>query len=1655
MEFFEITDILELDFKVNKHERSFKEGLTIFDYFPEHEKLALIVNREEVDADTYEIKKNDIVFFTVTPAGKRAAFWVMIIIMLIIITVATYGQGTAPAAEGAAGSGGAGAAGAGGGGGASMAAMNSTKAAWSINSAIESGATTSSAVGSSSSMGGAMLGKVALMAGSMVLNTLLAPKMPSGDDRSPERSVYLWGDNKTQSKMMIPIPIILGKYPASGNLVASRTETKHHVSVYEPLYDIGYYEYGLTSNWLSDIEKVYFSKLDVSEMSNKDTRVFYTKGTEHQSFLYGIPNKNVENETYRFPIKTDPKKPYDNSPLEDGEALNPGQCIETVLNTTLVHPDHEYISGVFLTSEKLLVPDTNMTQGLLLGMLPNLDNIPMMKAPPYDIAILPYVGDWKPGDKVVYYSNSDDLPFRIDDEIAITIVAHDLFGHHKSVYLTYTGKILKYHRHVASTTTSYWGWEVKLLEGPKHFETIMKRSHFYIVGKEEKEADMENPVYGYELDPNTVIPDDDNWVEHRTSMYSVDKFELELFLPRGLYYNIQDKKDDTDLHHTFVTFEYELYYGQYGSFTRAIRLSPQGHRLFINDPEIDILHPDHQPVMGIYICTKQPCVYTVSSHDIIKHKWSTEISGYDKLQLIDNKLPDGNYLIRIRVQNLGNSRYRHTDGTFKSYEIMLEPKRQSVWSGAVQHNEIQADTVILYRLKEYNYTDNINYPFTSILGFSYTASSTTNNSLPQILALCKNYILVWDETPGTEEKLDTNYTYQFSQNPGYICLDLLFNSYYGAALGGYGSVSPQSSPDFSRCLEQFKRYVDIKAFCDFAKYCDEPVSIDGMIEYTSDPNNPEYTYDATDGKWKPKRFVCNGLLDASYTIVDWLSKILGSYDAAITFKGSQISIIFEREFSTFIPDQIFTSSNIIKDSFNQAFLNPELLASTLETTFMDEKNLYEKTPVVYMPFDGTGIDPNKKGNINLYGFTNLNRVLSRLHSILRKTNYLTQVVEFSTSTQGFTRRVGDKIGVTHEYIEWGVLKKNQEIIQAGGRVTKVNHSTFEIFLDRLIYIEDESVDLIDKYIYIRSLKDDNMHFQAKITNYRVEFGKTVVTIYQISDPDDLAIWNMLEKYDIYLIGEYEDIYKESIITDISFQSDNVVKIKATVFDEAIYEKGTIITDILGSVFTPDECGIKKCTIVHNEVNNTNELNWEAPLLLSAEKVTNRLNLKITLVTYQVYRKLMSPTIIYDPDHEKVDFTPWENIGETTETSFVDELVSEKGVTYAYKVSTVVKINNYLARIPLSWSDMCRKPIYHQQDYLEKVVPINYGFEKSKNELSETSYDLTIVCEDLKEQKDWNNMILVWLKISDSPDIFWLGNQNIRLIKDAAPGDRFIYVNTIIGLPRNENDTSKVFGLVVLDDREIVFVKNSTQLANSWELELAYYDEIDQDGVRLHNQFIYRRYYLSTPVLNKSKVTNAHLGFYPILCFACAEDNNIKSGPTTNIITTDSLYYYDYDKGTTIEGANIVKKINYLDKETAPLLANLGSIGKMLRITTGTDNLITGLGAEGAGLTSENNIFMSLFKKSSSTILDFDINYAWQTADEKTHSILVAALYPCPEITWLGVVGRKETNNINFTFKNIEIPTGSHVWAALTHIYTIGEETPDPYGYTSFPVVIDI
>ena len=1666
MEIYRIIDPMELDFKLEKIEIDYIPNTPLSLYLKDFGDVAIVSDFEEIDL-SYIPTAEDCIFFTVNFGGKAAKIIIAIIIVIIIIIASIYSGGAV--AAGAVGSGGtAGTTGGGvivGAGGTVTGTVTGagSSGVWSAASYAGSLYTPGSLAAASTggvSMSG-FLGNVALMAGSMLVSALLAPKPPSADDAPSERSAYLWGNDKTQSAQMIPIPIVLGTYPLNGNLIGTATEPRNLGDVSKPLYDVGSFIYGLCANQITDMHELYLDKLQVSEFADEDIAVFYTKGTQDQGFVKGFDSAlSIKDNTYRF-------NSLDNEPLQVGEPVIPGLVSEILYNIsfqepnpatleTLIDSDYAFYTledGKYYTCEFNGICDS---QGDPIGD----DYGDLDQNTPLDsyIRVKCFQRTFSTNDDAFSghaYTTSlgvlevvevlETFPYTIGDSFLTFNNTPDL----DAVYVE--GTIYTY-PHVI--TTSYIGEVTRAFDG-SHEGFILQISHIpnieytYLRGSsvsltEKSYAELvtieqeEGILDIFELD--TAY--DGGWETSTTSLDSVDFFKIQILAPGGLYLTIIEKEDSDD-YFIWCSFEYEITRMNGGVEVATCILDSTPLLRTITTPEAWEGHSEDElmsemlfckkniPVLGLVEMSKSQEMWSISSDDILGHPLATGTLK-DEYAANSDTLVKGTYRIKMRINNRGICAkvFREYDprgehyGTFLNHGDHDEITRKLDHKMGHVRDHAYSSTLVFYRVKEYNLDETPNYSGVTNLGIVVNATEAFNSTLPQIAAICSNYIRTIDVE--LDPKIYSNWSETASSNPAFIILDLLWNNYYGAATG---AADPLEIDSTVNRWARFLSLVDVDKFYEFANYCDEPVTIDGITlptDLSSDVDKMDFV--SVEGVWYPKRYVCNGVLSTTSPVIDWITKILGSYDATPIFKGSILSLHYELiiDPESFVPVQIFTNTNIIKDSFVQTFINPDVKAATIETTFMDEDNYYEKTPVIYMPQNQSYIDLKKKTSVNVFGLTSLPRVLNRLDQLLHKTNYLKQNIVFSTSMQGFTLRIGDMIGVTHEFIEWGSVVSDLGVVERPddtiftGRVvsTSVTGTTATMTLDRPITIDSVIMDLVGKFVYLQSSKTE-AKLTALITGYNTptidDFVSGATTIDFEVAVEDLAPLTDVIPGSLYLLGHTVEVYKNIIINELTFNSTKTVKIGGVVFDTELYDYSTVyITDIAGNTFDKIDVTVRHLSAEYQEGYKGVEVRWLEPLVL--------LNPEVTLVEYVVYQKIIRNTL------SVAGGTKWVEVYRTKEHGWVDlDDDWNSDSTRYYKVVPILKLSNTTVSVPLSWADEVNVDVFLSTDFIEAP---QCTWRYSENAISDDLVDMHVFIKNFASYSTYyNETVLVWIRQSDSADTAWLGVQSITTVGASSRFASSIRVSDTKGLPKNASDN--VFGLVILDDKDVVFVESDG--TNTLTLK---YSGINSAG---------RRFSLGFDHANGVSVKNAHLGFYNVKYFATIEDNGLESSRNSAGVMMDSLYSYDYV-------TKIVSKVLATD---TTMLADLETISsgsaEYFRLTTGASDLISTPSQIGKAV---NGGVTKLYIDTTvvgRNLDDLQINYAFKDASGYPYIINLVQLKeseygdyptaPCAK-SW-------KSTSTYFTIPNL--PTDKHVWIAITHSQI--KEGESKHGFTSFPILI--
>ena len=803
-----------------------------------------------------------------------------------------------------------------------------------------------------------------------------------------------------------------------------------------------------------------------------------------------------------------------------------------------------------------------------------------------------------------------------------------------------------------------------------------------------------------------------SYITEDVSLTEIDDIIIQVVFPQGLY----GMTDNGHRRSCFVGFDFEV--------TAIIGGTTYTANYDLSEVAYDQLS-DTEKKYTIKDKIKTSIFVEFNVTDILKESTTTG----DKASMLDadGYLVDGTYTIGIRAGIAG----------YQDQLKLFEPDHD----GHTLYNKVQ-----LTKVRGVKYKTVLNYPYISLLGLVLNATPVLNNRLPkQVVEVKGNYYV---HKTGEDETKVSEWTREFSENPAYLAINMLYDSLWGGAVGG---VEGDTTAEKLTKDTNFAQLVDIPEFLELADYCDELVTIEV-------------------GESDVPRFTFNGLFDTKMGLWEALSIVLKAANATPLYNGKQITIYYEKEETSSV-SQIFSSTNIKPGSFSETFIDDNVLAECINGNFIDASNHYEKTSIMYLP---PGASPQKSTTIELIGTVDYNRALHQIKEKLNKTQALRKFYKFTVAdSSAIASEVGDFIGIQYEFINFAKEDSGSTI---SGRV-KTFDGTFTITLDKLI-----TEITTTPHIIVRVNTGDIYTWEIQNWN---NTGDTTVLIVNSSTPSsELAKLNEL---DPYLIGESADYYKEAILTSLVLNEDLSVDIEAIEYDASLYDDffGLTINSQLNPELDKDDCVVND---------------------LLAEKVTDRAEVKVSwtapildadIIGYLVYRKV---------NEEPIQFIENVNITEfiDTDIDFLDSLY--------YKVLPIFFYRGAERTIPLGWADYSVVVNITSQlsEYLTAPDFDLFATKNSEGEnLYDLTVKVEDprdwLCRDNREG------FWIWTRFSSvATTDDWFGPTDITLTSACTAGAEYIYVNKTDGLPLYNFGTEgspdyQVTGLLMLDNQDLVAV----------------------------------------------------------------------------------------------------------------------------------------------------------------------------------------------------------------------------------------------------------
>lgn len=386
--------------------------------------------------------------------------------------------------------------------------------------------------------------------------------------------------------------------------------------------------------------------------------------------------------------------------------------------------------------------------------------------------------------------------------------------------------------------------------------------------------------------------------------------------------------------------------------------------------------------------------------------------------------------------------------------------------------------------------DDFEYPRMALAGIKALATSQLSGSLNCKFLVKGSYVRVYD---------GSTWTIQWSDNPAWVAYDILTQPLFNDALT---EVLRYDGEDPSR--------IDTASFKTWADFCDG-LDLNGGLGVPDGVGGYE------------KRFTFNGIFDSATSVWDAVLAICNTTRATIVIKGYKYYAVVD---NTASPVQMFTSGNIIADSFKETFLSLENRATEFEVEFLNEENDYKRELV-------TIIDPDasytkKVASEQYIGITKVNEAWRIARYKLYNNAYVCRVIEFSAEIDAITCSVGDVIYFSHDLPQWGF----------SGRL--VSATSTSVTLDRTVTFNSGTT-----YGLRVRLQDDTVVYKTTVGT-----GGTT-SILTVS-----AFTSTPNEFDIYTFGIDGSEYKPFRVTKVQPNPDLTFTIEAVEYNSTIYNVDT-------------------------------------------------------------------------------------------------------------------------------------------------------------------------------------------------------------------------------------------------------------------------------------------------------------------------------------------------------------------------------------------------------------------------------------------------------------------------------------------------------------------
>lgn len=615
-------------------------------------------------------------------------------------------------------------------------------------------------------------------------------------------------------------------------------------------------------------------------------------------------------------------------------------------------------------------------------------------------------------------------------------------------------------------------------------------------------------------------------VVYTTVGNSFNGLEVDVICPKGLYH--QNDQGGLSSHSLTITIEYRK--SGVGTYTAIAfgagfvnQTSPTGYwsrgwhtfdYVNVGWKEVEAGSPiakDHyegEPGVpdGCWHWIEGSVPYTFASNEISYLTMTGNVTSSIKRTLTISNLTQGAYDIRVSKITADVTDIKYGDDVYLStvrevvYEDFQYPSVALVGARALASNQlsgsfefscmVEGALIRVYRADEVLGSDDKNYRciLDHVLSID-TMPITGVNWATYWEQKGHSALLGYGKSIGNDCSATPSFRVEFSNNPAWVCYDALTQPIIldDLSIEDYEGINP------SRIVEA--------TFVTWADYCDTLVP------------------DGVGGT--ERRITFNGVFDSQSTLWDAIGQVCKMSRALPVFSGFDISVVVDQQAT---PCYLFSSGNVMVDSFKETFMTLQDRAGEVEIQYTNSENDYERDTVSY--FDPELDRPDNKVSIQAIGISHANMAW-RLAKYYTACNYFQRrTITFDVDVEAIRCTVGDVVNFAHSVPRWGIYD---------GRIVSATANTVTL---------DQDIELIagKQYSIILRLFDD-----------------TVVSKTVVNPP---GVWNQLYisgvfttipvQYDVYVVGELGLETKPFRIIGLSRTGENIITVSAIEYNDSMY-----------------------------------------------------------------------------------------------------------------------------------------------------------------------------------------------------------------------------------------------------------------------------------------------------------------------------------------------------------------------------------------------------------------------------------------------------------------------------------------------------------------------